>query len=163
VGGVCESGGRVGRVVWYFAYGWTLDKNLLKRSVGEWGDARRAELNGFRLVFDSYSASWRGGVANLRGAEGGKVYGVVYEITQEQLKTLDRLEGVPSSSARRRVEVNVEGLGRLKAFTHVAVNPRGRWIKPSREYLSAMLRGLRQHGFGEEVLRETRRLASPPQ
>ena len=148
--------------VWYFAYGWSLDKGLMKRCVGGWAEARRAELQGFRLVFDSYSSSWKGGVANLREEEGSRVCGVVYRLSEEQLKALDRFEGVPSTSARMSVEVSAEGVGRVKAFAHVAAKPRGRWVKPSREYLSAMFRGLRQHGFGEEVVREVRSIASRP-
>lgn len=148
--------------LWYFAYGWSLDKGLMKRCVGGWVEARKAELKGFRLVFDSYSASWKGGVANLREEEGSKVYGVLYRLSEEQLRALEKFEGVPSSSARLNVEVEAEGLGKVRAFTHVAAKPRGRWVKPSKEYLSAMLRGLKQHGFGGEVVRRVQEAASKP-
>ena len=67
--------------LWYFAYGWSLEKSLMKKCIGKWLDARRAELKGFKLVFDAYSASWRGGVANLEEDESSKVYGVAYKIT----------------------------------------------------------------------------------
>ena len=50
-------------------------------------------------------------------------------------------------------------IGRVKAITHIAVNPRRGWIVPSRDYLSAMLKGLKQHGFGDDVLREVKRAA----
>ena len=145
--------------VWYFAYGWSLNKSLMRKCIGRWLDARRAELRGFKLVFNAYSKSWRGGVANLVEDESSRVHGVAYRITGEQLKKLDRFEGLPSRAARISVEISVEDIGRVKAITHIAVNPRRGWIVPSRDYLSAMLKGLKQHGFGDDVLREVRRAA----
>jgi len=145
--------------LWYFAYGWSLDKSLMKKCIGEWLDVRRAELRGFKLVFNAYSKSWRGGVANLTEDESSKVYGAAYKITNEQLKKLDRFEGLPSRAARMSVEISVEGVGRVKAITHIAVNPRRGWIIPSKDYLSAMLKGLKQHGFSNDVIKEIKRAA----
>jgi len=145
--------------VWYFAYGWSLNRSLMKKCIGGWIEARRAELRGFKLVFNAYSKSWRGGVANLVEDEASKVYGVAYKITSEQLKKLDRFEGLPSRAARMSVEISVENVGRVKAITHIAVNPRRGWIVPSRDYVSAMLRGLKQHGFSDDVLHEVKRAA----
>ncbi|RLI38445.1 hypothetical protein DRO64_11685 [Candidatus Bathyarchaeota archaeon] len=145
--------------IWYFAYGWSMDKSLMRKCIGEWIDSRRAELRGYKLSFNAYSASWRGGVANLVEDEGSKVYGAAYKITDEQLRRLDGFEGLPSRSSRMRVKILVENIGEVKAFTHVAANPREGWIAPSRDYLSAMIRGLKQHGLGEEALREVRRAA----
>lgn len=151
-----------GERFWYFAYGWALDRGLMKRSVGPWEEVRRALLKGFSLVFNAYSPSWRGGVANLEEDESGTVYGVVYRLSEEQFKKLDRLVGVPSSFARRRVEVEVEGIGRTSAITYVSTNPRGRWVKPSEQYLSALLRGLKQHGYGDDIIERVRRMAKTP-
>jgi len=131
----------------------------MRKCIGRWLDARRAELRGFKLVFNAYSKSWRGGVANLVEDESSRVHGVAYRITSEQLKKLDRFEGLPSRAARISVEISVEDIGEVKAITHIAVNPRRGWIVPSRDYLSAMLKGLKQHGFGDDVLREVRRAA----
>lgn len=139
--------------IWYFAYGWSMDKSLMRRCIRNWMDSRRAGLSGFRLVFDVYSASWKGGVANLEEDESSKVYGVAYKISLEQLKELDRFEGVPQRAMRRSIEIEVEGIGKVKAVTHVAINPRKGPVYPSKEYLSAMLRGVKQHDLGEEALR----------
>lgn len=131
----------------------------MKRCIGGWTDSRRAELRGFKLVFDTYSASWKGGVANLEEDEASKVYGVAYEITLEQLSELDKFEGVPQRAMRRSVEIEVEGIGKVSAITHVAANPRKTPIYPSKEYLSAMFRGIKQHNLGEEALKTIRKAA----
>jgi len=143
--------------IWYFAYGWSLEKSLMKKCIGEWLDARKAELKGFKIVFDAYSASWRGGVANLEEDEASKVYGVAYKITSEQLQKLDRFEGVPRRAARIGVEIYVEGIGEVRAMTHIAANPRRSLVFPSKQYLSAMLKGAKQHGLGEEALKVIRK------
>jgi len=145
--------------VWYFAYGWSMNKSLMKRCIKNWTDSRRAELRGFRLVFDAYSTSWKGGVANLEEDESSKVYGVAYKISPEQLKELDKFEGVPQRAMRRSIEVVVEGVGRVKAVTHVAINPRRGPIYPSKQYLGAMLKGAKQHNLGEEALKMIRKAA----
>ena len=145
--------------VWYFAYGWSMNKSLMKRCIKNWTDSRRAELRGFRLVFDAYSTSWKGGVANLEEDESSKVYGVAYKISPEQLKELDKFEGVPQRAMRRSIEVDVEGVGRVKAVTHVAINPRRGPVYPSKQYLGAMLKGAKQHNLGEEALKMIRKAA----
>ena len=145
--------------VWYFAYGWSMNKSLMKRCIKNWTDSRRAELRGFRLVFDAYSTSWKGGVANLEEDESSKVYGVAYKISPEQLKELDKFEGVPQRAMRRSIEVVVEGVGRVKAVTHVAINPRRGPVYPSKQYLGAMLKGAKQHNLGEEALKMIRKAA----
>ncbi len=145
--------------LWYFAYGWPINKALMKKCIGKWIEARRATLKGFKLVFNAYSPSWRGGVANLRENEKAKTYGVAYKITSEQLEKLDRFEGVPQRSARMSVTIEVEGIGEVKAITHVAANPKEGRVHPSREYVSAVYRGMKQHGLGEEALKALQRAA----
>jgi len=145
--------------LWYFSYGWSLDKSLMKKCIGEWIDARRAVLKGFELAFNAYSPSWRGGVANLKEAENGEIHGVAYRITSDQLEKLDRFEGVPGRAARLSISIEVEGVGEVKAVTHVATNIREGRVYPSREYLSAMYRGVKQHGLGEEALKIIRKAA----
>ncbi len=144
-------------VVWYFAYGANLNKDLMKKRVGGWRDCKRGVLEGYKLSFDVFSKSWGGGVADIREESGSKVYGAVYLLDEEQLKVLDRYEGVPSIYLRRKVIVKTDD-GEVKAVTYVAANPK-QYVRPSAEYLAMMQKGLRQHGYGDEVLREVRRLA----
>ncbi len=144
--------------LWYFSYGWSLDKSLMKRCIGSWIDARRAILKGYELVFNAYSPSWKGGVANLRESDTSRTYGVAYRITSEQLKRLDRFEGVPRRSARISVLIEVEGVGEVRAVTHVAANPKERKVQPSREYVSAMHRGIKQHGLSEDALKSLQKI-----
>jgi len=143
--------------VWYFAYGANLNKELMRKRVGEWKDCKRGVLEGYRLSFGVFSKSWGGGVANIVEESNSKVYGAVYLLDEEQLKVLDRYEGVPNIYLRRKVIVKTDD-GEVEAVTYVAANPR-QFVKPSAEYLAMMQKGLKQHGYGNEVLKEVKRIA----
>ncbi|MEM3819771.1 MAG: gamma-glutamylcyclotransferase family protein, partial [Nitrososphaerota archaeon] len=88
--------------VWFFAYGWALDKSLLKKVIGEVDEPKKAVLRGYRLVFDVFSPNWRGGVANIVEDENNLVYGAVYKINRGQLERLDEAVGVPRIFFRRK-------------------------------------------------------------
>ena len=144
--------------VWYFAYGANLDRELMRRRVGEWKDVRRAVLRGYELRFDTYSPSWRGATANIVEKEDGVVYGVAYLITEEQMRMLDRHVGVPNRYSKIKVLVETEEGERINALTYVSNNPKPR-LFPSQQYLSTLLRGLKQHGYGDDVIRSVKRVA----
>ena len=144
--------------VWYFAYGSNLDQDAMKRRIKYWHDLKPAILRGFKLVFDHYSSSWGGGVADVVESEGDIVYGGAYLLDESQLQTLDRYEGVPHIYNRRKVRVEVEGR-EVEAFVYVVSNPR-KHIAPSPEYLSRIIRGLKKLGYGDEVIEKVRRAAA---
>lgn len=143
--------------IYYFAYGVNLNKDVLRKRIGDWKISKKAILEGYTLCFSVYSKSWKGGVADIREMEGSRVYGAVYLITEEQLNMLDRYEGVPNTYMRRKVKVITED-GVIDAITYVATNPKG-YVKPSIEYLSNIIKGLRQHGYDENVIKEVKRIA----
>lgn len=143
--------------VWYFAYGSNLDQEGMRRRVGGWHDLKPAKLKGFRLVFDIYSSSWRGGVADVVEDEAGVVYGAAYLLDEEQLEKLDKYEGVPHLYHRRKVAVEVESTP-LEAFIYVGSSPRPS-VKPSTEYVALMIKGLKRIGHGEEAIKAVREAA----
>ncbi len=144
--------------VWYFAYGVNLDKDIMRRRIGEWKEAKRAVLKGYELCFNTYSPTWRGGTASIIEKENSTVYGVVYLIDEEQIRMLDKHLGVPNRYVRIKITVETEDNNKIEAMTHVAANPK-QHIPPSQQYLSALLRGLRQHGYGEDVVRAVKKVA----
>ncbi|MEM4007040.1 MAG: gamma-glutamylcyclotransferase family protein [Nitrososphaerota archaeon] len=144
--------------VWFFAYGWAMDKSLLKKVVGDCGEPMKALLRGYRLSFDTYSPSWRGGVASIVEDPESIVYGAVYKLSIEQMSKLDNAVGVPSQFARRKVLVDVERIGVVEAVTYVSTSSRGRFVKPSEQYVSVLIKGLRQLGYGEEIIEKVKKM-----
>jgi len=136
--------------VWYFAYGSNLDPNQMKKRVGSFQEARKARLPGFKLVFRGYSKKWNGAVADIEPSEESIVYGVVYKITEQQLRKLDGFEGYPRVYQRRPVEVITEKGDVISAVTYIRVKKEPQGI-PSREYLETIIKGLKAHGYPEEL------------
>lgn len=140
--------------VWYFAYGSNLDQEGMRRRVGGWLDLKPAILRGYRLVFNVFSSSWRGGVANIEESPGSVVYGAVYLLEESQLEKLDKYEGVPHLYHRRKITVEAGGTP-LEAYVYVATNPRPK-LAPSASYLALVLKGLRKLGYSEDIIQSVK-------
>ena len=56
-----------------------------------------AVLPNYKLVFTGWSREWHGGKATIQPFKGAKVKGAVYEISEMDLKKLDRFEGYPGT------------------------------------------------------------------
>ncbi len=142
---------------WYFAYGSNLDRKKFEKRAGKFLESRKAVLKGYRICFNTFHPGWNCGVVDIVESEGGEVYGVVYRITEEQMSKLDRAVGVPEFYRRMVVEVET-GQGQVTAYTYTTVKKRG-FVAPSESYLAYILRGLKQHGWGEEALEMVKRAA----
>jgi len=136
-------------MVWYFAYGSNLDMDRFRKRIGVWQETKRATLKDYRLSFDSR------GKADILEQKGERVWGAVYEVTEDQLKILDGFEGV-HNGIYKRIHVNVECRGKTEpAIAYVKVKKIG-FHPPDDEYLNYILRGLKQHGYGEETIEVVR-------
>ena len=136
-------------MVCYFAYGSNLDMDRLRRRIGGWQESKRATLRGYQLSFDSR------GKADILDHIGERVWGAVYKVTEAQLDTLDDFEGV-QSGIYKRVLVDVECDGETEPAIAYERAKKTSFHPPSDEYLNYILRGLRQHGYSEEIIRAVR-------
>lgn len=129
--------------VYYFAYGSNMDYlRLGKRGVYP-RERRAAVLRGHRLSFNKRSGADTGeGKANIIAQIGESVEGILSEVTDEELRNLDRCEGVPAHYLRANVVVRLEEGAEVEAVTYVA-NPSMVMdgLKPTTEYLSHLLAG----------------------
>lgn len=99
----------------YFAYGSNLSKKQVSRRCPNNAPLKTATLNGFRLAFSGTSRRWDdGGTATVIPCEGKSVPGALYELTQDDERSLDRFEGYPE--AYQKIDVDVDG---QRAFTYV--------------------------------------------
>jgi gamma-glutamylcyclotransferase (GGCT)/AIG2-like uncharacterized protein YtfP len=85
------------------------------------------------------------GVADIVHQEGGRVYGVVYEVGDEDIALLDRLEGFsPGVDAYVRTERVVTAANSPNATLHVElyeVAHKIPFVAPSRNYLDLLIDG----------------------
>ncbi len=146
--------------LWYFAFGSDMSSRRMKRLVKVWEDAKRAVLKGYEAGFYAYSPQWGCGVLDIVEKEGGSVVGVAYLITEDQSRILDGYEGVPRISRRLHVTVEVEGSGKLDAYTYTHTIKR-KFVQPAKHYVDAVLSGLSEWGY-EDVAEAMSRLAGKP-
>ena len=145
-------------MIWYFAYGSNLDPRTFQgRRRMRPVEARRARLDGWRLVFDLPIGRGERGVANLARDAEAAVHGMAYRISDRGAALLDRTEGVPRAYRRMAVELALEDSETLVAFTYHSHHGRAN-RKPSRRYMNLILRGARHHGLPDAWVRTLRGL-----
>lgn len=150
--------------VFYFAYGSNADPDRFRTRVGAWRTRRPARLEGYRLRFADSVQSEGGGGAVVDPQSEGRVDGVLFEITPDQLAAMDREEFDPTrdaSGAGRRVRVTVQTETGPVAAEMYTVQDGGGRRAPSERYLGHILRGLEAAGHSQDALDRVRRAARP--
>ena len=132
--------------MYYFAYGSNLSKKQMKERCPDSRLMLTVTLHNYKLVFVGWSRQWRGGVATIKPFRGEKVLGAIYEVSEGDLRRLDKYEGCPDIYTRVNVTVTNEFGERIEAVTHVKVRQLEE-TQPSREYLSAIQQGYRDWGI----------------
>jgi len=138
--------------VWYFAYASNMLRAQVVQRAGAPAEEKLARLDNYELNFDKIARGGTG-TANLVPAEGKTVHGVLYRLTEQQLRALDRFEGVPEHY--RRVEVTVaDGDGnKVGAQVYLARKVR-KGLKPDRVYLQKIVQGAEEHGLPADYLEQ---------
>jgi gamma-glutamylcyclotransferase len=132
--------------MYYFAYASNLNRKQMAERCPDAKPMFTATLPNFKLIFTGWSRQWRGGVASIKPLKGEKVMGAIYEISERDLRFLDKHEGYPSNYNRREVIVFPEEGEALKAVTYIKVE-QSEETKPSLEYVSSIQQGYREWGI----------------
>jgi gamma-glutamylcyclotransferase (GGCT)/AIG2-like uncharacterized protein YtfP len=127
--------------MYYFAYASNLNRKQMAERAPDSKPKFIATLPNFKLTFTA-RAGQQGGVASIAPHRGEKVLGAVYEISDRDLKRLDRYEGYPTIYDQRKVTVWTETNEQVEAITYIKIN-QSRELKPSPEYLSVIQQGYR--------------------
>ena len=135
----------------YFAYASNMEPRRFRRLCPGSTVVGPARLPGRRLAFSRYSRQRRGGSADVVPDAEAEVWGVLYEVGDADLDTLDRSEDVPAAYRREAVVVE-DGEGRERqAVTYVA-NRTGDFL-PHRDYLRVIVEGAEARGLPQEWIR----------
>jgi len=144
----------------YFAYGSNLNPIQMKDRVGEWISSKRVHAEGYKQVYNVYSPKrWKGWAANLKktGSIDDKSYGVVYEITKQQLDTMTGWEGIEPTSISVKTE-NGKELEDVQVYIWPKERPSH---EPPQAYKEAIITGLNYHGYKPEVIEQVRKEFHP--
>jgi cation transport regulator ChaC len=128
--------------MYYFAYGTNLNRQRFRTYCPESRPLFNAFLPNYKLIFAGWNRRWRGGLASLKLVRGERVRGAVYDLTDADLRRLDKNEGCPQESRRINVGVIDEDGNMIDAVTYVKVKQSPE-AAPSREYLEIIRQGYR--------------------
>jgi hypothetical protein len=144
----------------YFAYGSNMDPRYMAEHCPDASAIGPGRLTGFRLEFSVYSDRWGGGAANIEPDPAAHVWGVVWDVTTDDLAALDTFVGHPSYYRREDVYVHC-GPDELDCLTYRVAHQRG-FVRPTDEYLNRLRAGMRMQGLPPEALDIVEAAARPP-
>ena len=124
----------------YFAYASNLSKEQMRQRCPDAKPKFSAVLPNYKLVFSGWSRVWHGSTATIQPFRGAKVVGAVYEISENDLKKLDRFEDYPGIYTHLNIMVFNEDDVAVKAVTYVKTRQEEE-TKPSPEYIAIIRRG----------------------
>jgi gamma-glutamylcyclotransferase len=141
--------------MFYFAFGSNLDRQQMKRRCPESKLVAPATLPNHALGFTGYSWAWGGAVATVAEKRGAETEGLLYKLTDDDLRALDSFEGHPN--VYRRVRKYVRGADGRRVRAYVYIRPLDEPDDPSEEYLRVIMRAYMKHGFSMRSLKRALR------
>jgi gamma-glutamylcyclotransferase len=138
----------------FFLYADNLNPTQLKRRAPEHQFQMLATLPDHTIQFCRWSSQWRCGLASVVPSPSEKVWGAIFELTDEDVKLLDQFEEDVPQEAYRHVQVTVlsEAGEKILVTTHAAA-PIGKF-KPKDHYLDWVIKGLKHWKFSEECIEQ---------
>ena len=139
----------------HFGYGSNLSTDFVtKELIQNAKFVMKAYLPNFEVRFPFWSPEKQAGYSGIMEAPGELVHGVVYEVTEQELITLDNMEGVYKDRYKR---MTYQVLGEDGQF-HLAdlyrvIDPKGPF-QPERNYVDIMIKGARDLGLDPEYIKK---------
>jgi len=136
------SGGSMSEQI--FAFGSNMCSGRFRAyKVSPLGPGRPAVLAGYRLAFNKKSTDDLSGKANVTAEEGSEVWGVLYAISSEDKKNLDKGEG---GYKPVKFPVRLEDNSTVEAWVYVAKKPdNDPALRPFTWYKRFLVEGAREH------------------
>jgi len=148
--------------MYYFAYGSNMDEKDLKdwckkenMPFPKWTLLGTACLDGYKLFFNYYSKKRNGGAANIMKYSDSKVYGLLFEMDECDIKTIRKKEGVPNCYEEITITVKHKDRNIVKVKTYKVLKEKEKsgHQKPTKYYMNLILRNARINGFPSEYVR----------
>lgn len=130
----------------YFAYGSNLNRKQMSQLCPDSKPKLLATLPNHKLIFTGWSRQWRGGTASIRPVKGEKVIGGIYDISDRDLRALDKHEGFPAIHDRVNKKVITEADDFVEVVVYIKRDQADE-TKPSKEYLVVIQQGYRDWGI----------------
>jgi len=105
------------------------------------------KLDGYRLRFNKKSGVDQSGKANIVPHMGETVWGVVFELSKEEI---ERLADFEQGYGQKTVEVNCPGHKEQLSVQTFIADANGADMLPTSAYLHIIMEGAREHGLPDE-------------
>ena len=133
-----------------------LDSDLVKKSLPDAKLVGKVTLKEHKVAFSSFtedgSPEMMYGGCHLEAAPGQTLYGVLYEISDDELAKLDKLTRVEQGRYIKKFPTVVDENGRsYKTVAHSIKNPKGK-SRPTKDYMDHMIKGANEHGFPKHYI-----------
>lgn len=133
-------------MIHYFAYGSNMDLEQMKtRCPSGYNLLGLGLLKGWKFFINSR------GVANITQRENSKVYGLLFEISESCLESLDSCEGYPDTYDRQKLTILL-GDKEIKAWIYIDGNFT-RLGKPKLNYLERIVETAEKFEFPEDYIK----------
>lgn len=136
----------------FFLYADNLNLTQLKRRAPEHQFLFKAYLPDHTITFGRWSNQWRCGLATITPSAGERVWGAVFELTQEDITELDKFEGDLPEGAFRHVEIHVYTEDDQKSFVTTHVGQAIGKFKAKDHYLDWVMAGVRHWKLPDECV-----------
>lgn len=134
----------------YFAFGSNMNMRQMRERCRQSRFISSGVLEKFRFVYDGNSARWKGAVGNIVPSSGETVYGGLFEVTEEDLDSLDHYEGYPTRYQKIELPV-LSGNGEIvKALAYFREGEKEG--TPSTAYRNTVMEGARDCGIPEDYI-----------
>ncbi|MCS6936110.1 MAG: gamma-glutamylcyclotransferase [Candidatus Bipolaricaulota bacterium] len=141
---------------WYFAYGSNMNVRRMEDRVRRRGIERKlGYIQDYKMVFNKLASESKGtGYANIIPQSGAIVYGVLYKLTEKEMKTLDKYERVDEGHyQRKKLEITVEENEQVTAYVYVALRTK-EGLRPTQDYLKCIIEGAKENGLPQDYIQQ---------
>ncbi|MDP6142052.1 MAG: gamma-glutamylcyclotransferase family protein [Dehalococcoidales bacterium] len=132
--------------MYYFAYGSNLNRQQMLKRCPNSQPRLTATLHNYKLVFAGWSRLWRSSTASIKPFRGECVLGGIYEISDRDLRRLDKYEGYPYTYDKLKVTVYRDTDDPVEAITYI-MRDQSEESDPSPEYKAAIKQSYRDWGL----------------
>jgi len=132
--------------MYYFAYATNLNRKQMSERCPDAQPKFIATLPNYQLIFAGWSRQWHGGTASIKPFQGEKIIGAIYEVSEKDLRQLDKHEGYPTIYDRLNRKVITEDGDLVEVITYIKTK-QSEETKPSPEYLTIIQQGYKDWGI----------------
>lgn len=140
----------------YLAYGSNMNREQMKYRCPTAAVVGVSELKGYRLCFKGRADG--NGVATIEPCEDSTVPILIWCISPEDEKELDKFEGFPRLYEKAEFQIELDGIQPFQAMAYI-MTPGRDYSIPAKYYYSMIFDAYKDFGFDTDILDEAVRFS----